>query len=263
MTDANLLLSGLQAAASAQDAKYPAGTFTVIEIAFIASYVYALGRLLERVNNNDLYPISVYYYAVRTVMACAIAVVLRHSAAAFALDEPIVILLAFIVGFAPDLFILAMSRRAFQVLKVLGIRNDPSAAVLPTALPLLVIDDLSRDKIDRLNELGVDSAQVLARQNPFMLLTRLPYELPLVVDWIAQAQLYILVGDERLTALRKNYVRNIFDLGSHLGMDPPHPAVCSALDIDAKGAAALRTQITQDPSVMRLGEVRRAMVPPA
>lgn len=257
----SVLLGGLHNPADADYDFYQAGTFCVMATAFIASYVYSLGRLLDRVNNNDLYPISLYYYAVRVVIACAAAAIFRHAADSFGLtNASLLLVVAFGIGFAPDLFIVAISRRAFQAVKIWGSRDDP-AGTRPTSLPLLMIDDLSRDKIDRLNELGIDSAQVLARQNPFLLLPRLPYDLGLIVDWIAQAQLYVLVRDEALAALRKIYVRDVFDLHVRLQSETARAGVCTALAITEADVASLQLQLEQDPSFARLGEVRTALVP--
>jgi hypothetical protein len=257
----SVLLGGLHKPTDTDYDYYQSGTFCVMATAFIASYVYSLGRLLDRVNNNDLYPISLYYYAVRVVIACAAAAIFRHAAASFGLENAsLLLVVAFGIGFAPDLFIVAISRRAFQAVKIWGSRDDPSGT-RPTSLPLLMIDDLSRDKIDRLNELGIDSAQVLARQNPFLLLPRLPYDLGLIVDWIAQAQLYALVRDEPLAALRKIYVRDVFDLHVRLQSETARAGICAALGITEAEVAALQLQLEQDPSFARLGEVRRALVP--
>ena len=187
----SVLLGGLTSLADAPDARYQIGTFEVVAVAFLASYVYSLGRLLDRINNNDLYPISVYYYACRAVVACVAAAVLRHTAAAFGLTgNPALLLAAFAVGFAPDLYVLALLRSAFRALKVWGAREDPAPGASPPSMPLLAVDDLTREKIDRLGELGIDSAHFLAKQNPFLLLPRVPYDLAVLVDWIAQAQLY-------------------------------------------------------------------------
>ncbi len=126
-------------------AAYQAGTFCVMAMAFVASYVYSPGRLLDRVNNNDLYPISLYYHAVRVVIACAAAAIVRHTANVFALETNAVLLLvAFGIGFAPDLFIVAVSRRACQAMKIWGSRADPAPPTCPPGLSLLMIDDLSR-----------------------------------------------------------------------------------------------------------------------
>jgi hypothetical protein len=259
----SVLLGGLHHAGDADFVAYQTGTFSVMAMAFFAAYVYSLGRLLDRVNNNDLYPISMYYYAVRVVIACAAAAVFRHTSDLFgALDNnSALLLIAFGIGFAPDLFIVAMSRRAFQAMKIWGSRDDPPPDARPSSLTLLMIDDLSRDKADRLSELGIDNAQVLARQNPFLMLPRLPYDLGLMVDWISQAQLYVLVKDEKLKALRGIFVRDVFDLHLRLQCEAACPAVCAALGITSPEAPALVRQLDEDPSFARLREVRVGLLP--
>jgi hypothetical protein len=132
---------------------------------------------------------------------------------------------------------------------------------MPSALPLLAIDDLSREKIDRLNEISIDNAQVLAHQNPFLMLPRLPYELSLILDWISQAQLYVLVRDERLKALRGVYVRTIIDLYIRLRNEAGNKAVCDALGMDVTAAPALIQQLEADPYFMQLKELSDALHP--
>lgn len=259
----SVLLAGAHPLADEVSLKtYQSTTFVVISMAFIASYVYSLGRLLDRVNNNDLYPISLYYYAARMVIACAVAAVVRHSANALGVENSeMLLLIGFGIGFAPDLFIVAVTRRAFQAVKIWGSRGDPASATRPPSLPLLMIDDLSRDKIDRLSELGIDNAQVLARQNPLLLLPRLPYDLGLLVDWIGQAQLYVLVKDKALEKLRAIYIRDVFDLRIRLASETARPAVCKALGIEEGEAASLEEQLDRDPTFQRLAEVRQALLP--
>ena len=259
----SVILGGFHRTTDPDFETYQIGTFCVMAMAFIAAYVYSLGRLLDRVNNNDLYPISLYYYAVRVVIACAAAAVVRHTADVYGgLDSsPVLLLVAFGIGFAPDLFIIAMTRRAFHVMKIWGSRDDPAPATRPSSLTLLMIDDLSRDKVDRLSELGIDNAQILARQNPFLLLPRLPYELGLLVDWIGQAQLYVLVKDEKLAALRKIFIRDVFDLYVRLQCDAARLPVCTTLGITEVEVLALVRQLDEDPSFARLREVRAALVP--
>jgi hypothetical protein len=258
-----VLLGGLKPAGGTDYVAYQLQTFVVVSVAFLASYVYSLGRLLDRVNNNDIYPISLYYYAVRIVIACVVAAVMRHAADTFGIkDSPMLMVVAFGIGFAPDLFVWALIRRGFQVLKIWGNRDDPSADTHPKSLPLLMIDDLTRDKIDRLNELGIDSAQVLARQNPFLLLPRLPYELGLIVDWIGQAQLYVLVKDANLMLLREKFVRDLCDLYIRLDDPAARAEIAEALRISDAAALALKQQLDGDQSFVRLREVRTLMLRP-
>jgi hypothetical protein len=258
-----VLLGGIKSAADADYAAYQMQTFAVLAMSFLASYVYSLGRLLDRVNNNDLYPISLYYYTARLVIACVVAAVVRHTAEVFGvIGSPMLLLIGFGIGFAPDLFVMAITRRAFQALKIWGSRDDPSSSTRPTSLPLLMIDDLSREKIDRLNELGIDSAQVLARQNPFLLLPRLPYDLGLIVDWIGQAQLYALVKDDTLMKLRQMFIRDSFDLYIRLKDENARSDIAQALGISAAVALVLLSQLDQDQSFTRLRQVRTALLPP-
>jgi hypothetical protein len=265
---ATIFLGGLSDPASDTYTMYQRGTFCVIAMAMAGAYAYALGRILDRINNNDLYPVSLYYYAARIIIACIVAAVLRHTVLVFdpVVPEgtevnPLLLLLGFIVGFTPDLFIIAFSRKAFQVIKVWGSRSDPANDVMPRALPLLAIDDLSREKIDRLNEIGIDNAQVLAHQNPFLMLPRLPYELSLILDWISQAQLYVLVRDQRLKALRDVYVRNVIDLYIRLKNEAGNKPVCDALGMDVAAAPALIQQLEADPYFMQLKELSDALHP--
>jgi hypothetical protein len=271
---ASVVLGGLHDANHANFAQYQMQTFCVVAMAFLGSYIYALGRLLNRINNNDLYPISIYYYITRVIIACVAAAVLRHTIGVFAdasnsvlptsFSEgaaPMLLLIGFGLGFAPDLFILAMTRKAFQTLKIWGSRDDPPDSLRPTGLSLLMIDDLSREKIDRLNELEIDSAHALARQNPFRLLLTLPYELSLLVDWIAQANLYVLVKDTGLKSLREIYIRDIFDLYIYLVDDQSRPDICAKLQFSDAAGQAMITQLDQDASYLRLLELRNAMKP--
>ena len=263
-----IFLGGLTDPASETYTMYQRGTFCVVAMAMAGAYAYALGRILDRINNNDLYPISLYYYSARIIIACIVATVLRHSILVFngvvpdgTELNPLLLLLGFVVGFTPDLFIIAISRKAFQVIKVWGSRSDPADDVMPTALPLLAIDDLSREKIDRLNEIGIDNAQVLAHQNPFLMLPRLPYELSLIADWVSQAQLYALVRDERLKALRGVFVRNIIDLYIRLKNEAGNKPVCDAMGMDVSAAPALIQQLEADPYFMQLKELSDALHP--
>jgi hypothetical protein len=265
-----IFLGGLNDPSLETYTMYQRGTFCVIAMAMAGAYAYALGRILDRINNNDLYPVSLYYYAARVIIACIVAAVLRHSIMVFdfvagtSTDlNPLLLLLGFIVGFTPDLFIIALSRKAFQVIKVWGSRSDPADAVMPSALPLLMVDDLTREKIDRLNEIGIDNAQVLAHQNPFMLLPRLPYELSLIVDWISQAQLYALVREQRLQTLRGLYIRNIVDLYIRLKNEAANKPVCEALGMDVSAAPALIQQLEADAYFMQLKELSDALHPAA
>ena len=250
---------GLKMDASAL-ATYQKGTFLVLAMSFLGSYSYMLFSLVFRVQNNDVHPIAFYYFSVRMIISCIVAIVLRHVINLFGVDaSQAIVLVGFIVGFAPDLFIVAMSRRAFQMIKIIGAQPDPSADDLPTNENLLMIEGMSRDKVDRLNELGIDSAQHLACQNPFLLWTRLPFDLGLIVDWIAQAQLYRWAKEARMKSMRAVGINTIFDFYGFLVTADIPPQVLEAMKIEVGAAASYRASLEQDPAFARLHAVRATL----
>jgi hypothetical protein len=245
-------------------ATYQRGTLLVGAVAFLGSYIYMLARLLDRINNHDLYPISFYYFSVRFITSVLMAMVMRHVLDFFFemagnRQNQLLLLLGFAIGFAPDLFLIAMLRKAFQVMKISGSQNEPAQSDVPTSLRLLMLEGMSRDKIDRLTELGIDNAQVLANQNPFVLWPRLPYSLLLIVDWISEAQLYRFAKERRMVALRNLGINNIFDLDIILKDDGASASVAAAIDLPAQGIAAYRATFANDPAFRNLQEVRNLL----
>jgi len=180
------------------------------------------------------------------------AIIVRHTLSIFGLpDGNFLVLAGLVIGLTPDFFIVALSRKAYQAFKIFGSKNDPEAASRPAAMPLLMLDDITRDKIDRLGELGIDNAQILACQNPFLIWPRLPYDLGLIVDWIAQAQLYTLVRERGLKALRGMCVYDVFDLYLRLRDDKARKEVCKILRISEDAGPVIVKQLGSERFVMR------------
>jgi hypothetical protein len=240
----------------AKVAIYQKGTLLLGGVAFLGSYIYMLARLIDRINNNDIYPVTYYYYSVRFATAVVVAMIFRHFANLVTENSQIVLIIAFGIGFVPDLFIAAMVRRATSAIKVTGSQNDPEENVLPTSLSLLMIEGLSREKIDRLGELGIDNAQVLACQNPFVIWPRLPYSISLIVDWIAQAQLYRFAKEAGTKELRLKGIRTASDLRAALDDDHSAADIATAAGLLPTAMATYRGILDADPAVRNLQEVR-------
>ncbi|WP_131196225.1 hypothetical protein [Lichenihabitans psoromatis] len=96
--------------------RYQSGTFTCIAYAFVGAYVCIISRLLSRINNNDIYPISFHFYSAWIISAGLVAAVLRHVMHLLFSDTrpDTVILLGFATGLSPNLFLVAIARRAFN-----------------------------------------------------------------------------------------------------------------------------------------------------
>ncbi len=253
------------AAELAAIAIYQKGTLLVGSFAFIGSYVYMLARLLTRINNNDIYPISYYYYVARIVTAVLVAMVLRHVAGLIVDTKEtgdaqvLLLLLGFAVGFSPDLFIIALLKRAYQAVRIPGGQGDPDRTALPSNMNLLMIEGLTSDKIDRLVELDIDNAQILAEQNPFIIWPRLPYSLMLIVDWIAQAQLYRFTKEAGIKALRAKSISTIYDLHGALSDQKSAQEIAAVCGLCPTAIPAYIATLESDPSFRHLREVRNAL----
>ncbi len=265
----NVILGGisLQQGAASEVASYQIGTYICMSAGFISCYIYVIVRLLDRINNNDIYPITFYYYTVRLISVLIIAAVLRHTLKVTDVNvldtSNALVIFGFAVGYAPDLFFAYIVGKALELIKQSGTSRVPDRSTVPTEMPLLMIEGLSKGKIDRLNELSIDSAQVLGCQNPFSIWPRLPYDLGLVVDWIAQAMLYALVKETILKNLREKLVTDIFDFYERLLDKETRPQICAVIGIDANSACGLIHQLENDQSFLALLEVRTALQPSA
>ena len=77
---------------------------------------------------------------------------------------------------------------------------------------LELIEGITPGLTYRLGELGADSAVSLIGANPFAMFDALLTPMSEILDWIAQAHLFVLVKSQRFTALQNDGYRTIFDL---------------------------------------------------
>jgi hypothetical protein len=208
-----------------------------------------------------LIQIHIHYYTIRMIISFFIAIVARHTLDAFSVRETsVLVLISFVIGLSPDLFILSLARKAYETIEIYGLRSDPTQASRPASMPLLMLDDFSRAKIDRLGELDIDNAHTLAYQNPFVIWSRLPYELNLIVDWIAQAQHYMLVREDGLAKLRAICVNNIFQFYCRLKHEESSVELMTVLGITTKESVpAMIDQVDLTPAFAQLQEVGRSI----
>ena len=163
-----IVLGGSAAISLIGDAEVSAeqrATFLCAMMAFLGRYVYTIDRLWNRINNNDIYPLSYYYYTARLISAVIVAITLRHSLLMLGLaDGKWIVPLGFAAGIKPDFFVVTLFRRVHQIFKIFGSKYNPEPACRPRDMPLFMLDDLSSEKIDRLSCFGIDSAPALGCQ---------------------------------------------------------------------------------------------------
>jgi hypothetical protein len=242
---------------------YQSATLVFAGVAFVGAYLALFRRLLDQLNNNDIYPISFHYYSAWLIGSIIIACVFRHVASIFGFNEAsyaAMILIGFAIGAAPAPFFAAFLHWAFAKLNITGDKDDPKADTLPTNLNLLMIDGLANEKIDRLSELGITDAQVLSCQNPFTLWTRLPYDFGLIVDWISQAQLYVCLREAAFNTARGQQIGDIHKFVAVLSDKNAGPDLCKKLGMEPSYAAPLLASLNENPCFVRLREVKAAML---
>lgn len=193
----------------------PVDTLRIQAWAFIGAYVFIIHNLVNRVNNNDVYPITFHYYINRLVIATLLAAWVAHigDSVKWAIDSQAgAIGVGFVLGWMPIDWVKGLVTRISDKSGILSSQKEPDPKTMPSNLSLLLIEGLTQDKRERLSELLIDNAHTLANHNPFIVWARTSFQLLHIMDWIAQAQLLVLVKEEGLHRLRFYGVRDIFAL---------------------------------------------------
>lgn len=257
-------------------AKFQSGTVFIGSMAFLSAYIWMIAQLVNRMNNNDMSPVTFHFLSVRILTACLVAGIARHAVEAIPMLRELVYtpgtppasgvpvglaLLGFVIGWKPTFWIDELYNKAKEFLKTKSLdQRPPSQANLPQNMTLTMIQGLVDGKIERLQELDIDNCQRLARENAIVIWARTPYNLGMIVDWIAQAQLCVLFEDDKLERLRQNGVRDIFAYLEAIAPDPTRAAIQGILQtVPAEVIKGHLEYIAKEPSFTRLMELRKTM----
>jgi hypothetical protein len=238
---------------------YQTSTVAIGSAAFIGAYVYIVQVILNRINNDDISPITYYYFAVRILVACLVAGIVRHGTSIFGPADSDTFLLTlipigFVIGLQPDLWISALTTKISKKFGLLGRQKDPEDQDIPGNLSLLLIEGLTDGKRARLEELDLDNCQALSEHNPFIIWARTSYQLLHIVDWMSQAQLILLVKDAGIKKLRAHGIRDIFAFETSLS-GKGKQQLANILAISPEVADDLLRYLTNCPSFLRLKDV--------
>lgn len=177
----------------------------VMSLAFLGAFLWSTQNILRRLNAGDLSP-SVYFSAgVRMTLAPVLSLMVSHvlrQTNAEPMTSSSLPAIAFLVGIFPD--------EALQFLKEkLHVFSLQSRSAHD--LPLSMIEGMGVYHRARLAEVGVEDAQNLASANFIELVVRTSFNPNQIIDWIAQARLYVYFKDD-IVALRRCQIRSVLDL---------------------------------------------------
>jgi hypothetical protein len=225
---------------------YQLGALEVVMYSFLAAYVWAIAQLFQRMVTRDVTVYAFHSITVRIVTVAILSLVFfqllsgvepeaprtmadtglmaralaqgvsppepqaqagaaEAAASTTALVEPdfsYFILMAFAIGFFPEAALRWLAAQARQ--RVFGM--GPASSYLD----IETIEGIETFTRARLAEVGILEASRLAASNPLGLALRTPYPLQQVIDWIGQAQLLVLLKEDRFNQLREQGIRTSF-----------------------------------------------------
>lgn len=201
----------------------------ILVVAFLGGYLAVLRDLVRAIHNFDLNPTSFVAASVHLLLGIATALVIAAAArgvlegSAGTWLTPTLVVMAFLVGFFPELGLRSLMRRTRLFLFKL---DDAAVYRSFRATPVEALDGIDLEVRQRLSEYHIVAVQNLATANPIMLFVETPYSIYQIMDWTAQAQLCCSVGPKRLRELWKLGVRTIFDLERAVLIPIPEEAPC-------------------------------------
>jgi hypothetical protein len=253
-------------------AAYQSSTVFTGSMAFLGAYIWVIAQLINRITNNDIRSTTFYYLSFRILMACVVAGVARHMIEAIPglrnvidyNDVPVgLAVFGFLIGWNPSLWLDQLMIWGSDLVKrSIPMQRWPNQDNMPENMTLSMIQGLVEEKIERLNEIDIDNCQKLAAENAIIIWVRTSYNLELIVDWIAQAQLCVLFEDDKVEKLRQNGVRTIFSYFNAISNDPSRAAVQALLGIPDAIVANHRISIENSPVYARLEQLCQALLPP-
>ena len=198
-------------------------------------------------------PATYYNILTRLVAALFVAVMFRHLFAIFgtAGTQFVPEAVGFGVGLFPDSALQWLTRQLRRYL--LG------DAGLTDEFSLDLVQGISPFRKLRLYEIGMDNCENLATANPITLYLTSNLSLLEVIDWIAQAQLLVLVGQDKFRVLQANSYRTVIDLDRGAA-SPAAGRLCALLAFSAEQLTDVRDGLQQDPNFMRLAALRGKVV---
>jgi hypothetical protein len=107
----------------------------------------------------------------------------------------------------------------------------------------------------RLSEVGIDNAQNLAEANLEELIRKTSFNPRLLLDWIAQAKLYVIVKDQ-ISSLRRVGVRTVLDFQA-AGAENGLSTLAQLSEMSEEQLSTVHRVISEDPDVDTIARARK------
>ena len=229
--------------------RYLLQTVDVMCFAFLGWYVWTVSTIFSRLTTLELVPATYYNILTRLVAALFVSVMFRHLFAIFGTSGTQFVpeAVGFGVGLFPDSALQWLTRQLRRyLLGDAGVTDEFSLDLVQGISPFRKI---------RLYEIGMDNCENLATANPITLYLTSNLSLLEVIDWIAQAQLLVLVGQDKFRVLQNNSYRTVIDLDR--GASSAAAGRLSALlGFSPEQLADVRDGLQKDPNFRRLAALR-------
>jgi hypothetical protein len=228
-------------------------SMVVLTLAFLGAYIWSCHNIIRRLIAGDLAPIEYYNTALRMIFAPLLSLLLAflfEAAGAGGLMRESLPVIAFMTGMLPGA---ALHYLQDRFLKLLEFAEDSAHS-----LSLRMIEGMNRHHEVRLGEVGIDNAQNLAEADLVELILKTPFGPAQLLDWIAQAHLYVYVKDE-IQLLRRYGIRTALDLYEVAADGARLTAIATDAGLDPLALSIVARRIGNDPRVGQLVEFRRRL----
>jgi hypothetical protein len=230
-------------------------SMVVLTMAFLGAYIWSCQNIIRRLVAGDLAPIEYFNTTLRMILApllsLMVSFLVQAGGAPQFLQQSLPVI-AFMTGMLPGVVLHYLEEQVRALLKITK-HGAPD-------LPLAMIEGLNRYHAVRLGEVSIDNAQNLAEANVVELILKTPFNPNQLIDWIAQARLFVYVKDD-LEPLRRFGIRSAFDLSDLADDEPRIMEIAKLAGLSDVGLVTVARHLRADASVARLAEFRMRLIP--
>lgn len=222
----------------------------VMSYAFLGWYVWTISTIFSRLVTLELVPATYSNILMRLVVAVFVALVFYRLGGQLSttLQDASAEAIGFGIGLFPDSALAWLGDRLRNSLLGTGAGVEE--------LPLDVIQGISPFRDLRLFEMGLDNCQNLAAANAIELYLQSNLTLIEVIDWIAQAQLAILVRSENFKKLQRNGYRNVADFERACRSESARRVLSEITGFKDAQLIDLAEGMQSSPSFLRMNQLR-------